>query len=267
MSSDNNNKIVLDLESKKTFDEVGGQHNRAELGVSFVGVFSYKTNKYYGFWEKELETLEKIMIKEKPLLIGFNTIHFDNPVLQPYFRKLKIATLPQLDLLAETEKQIGFRIKLDNIAQTTLAHGKSGTGLDAINYYRTKQFDKLANYCIDDVKVTKGIYEYGMRQGQLWYANGGEMLSYPASWAQECTIPKLLKQAVESHQRLKIKYLQIKDDADPQTIEREIDVLELGDEKIKVFDHHTQQKQEFKIKQIIFAKNTQQKFAHQKALC
>ena len=30
--------IVLDLETKKTFDEVGGQENRHLLGVTVVGV-------------------------------------------------------------------------------------------------------------------------------------------------------------------------------------------------------------------------------------
>ena len=36
------NELVLDLETKLSFDEVGGRHLRAELGVSIVGVYHYK---------------------------------------------------------------------------------------------------------------------------------------------------------------------------------------------------------------------------------
>ena len=50
--------IVLDLETKKTFDEVGGQENRHLLGVTVVGVYSYNRDEYRGFREEEFGELD-----------------------------------------------------------------------------------------------------------------------------------------------------------------------------------------------------------------
>src|SRR3990167_5484216 len=119
------NIIVYDLETKKLFEEVGGrpgggvQGNHHLLGVSFLGLYSYSQKKYFGFFENELPILEKILLREKPLVIGFNTKGFDNKVLQPYFQKCDIHALPQLDILEVVYQSLGFRLKLDSLAKAT----------------------------------------------------------------------------------------------------------------------------------------------------
>ncbi len=52
--------IVLDLETKKAFDDVGGQHNKHLLGVSFVGVYSYN-QKNIGLSRRKFDDLLKII--------------------------------------------------------------------------------------------------------------------------------------------------------------------------------------------------------------
>ena len=49
--------LVFDLETKKSFDEVGGHHNSHKLGVSVVGVYSYNKDQYRGFREEEFGEL------------------------------------------------------------------------------------------------------------------------------------------------------------------------------------------------------------------
>jgi DEAD/DEAH box helicase domain-containing protein len=75
--------------------------------------------------------------------------------------------LPSLDLLAEIEKRLGFRIKLDDVAQATLGVGKSGHGLMAVEYWRKGELDKLRDYCLQDVRVTRDVYEYALEHGQV----------------------------------------------------------------------------------------------------
>lgn len=260
------NAIVLDLESQKTFDEVGGQHNRSQLGVSFVGVYSYAQDKYYGFWEKDLPVLENILIREKPLLIGFNTISFDNQVLQPYFKKLQINSLPQLDILAEIEKVLRFRIKLESVAQATLGMGKSGSGLDAIRYYRAKQFNELAKYCLDDVKVTRYVYEYGIQHGQLWYPNAGNLIPMNIPWGEAPSIKEILTEAYEKHLRLQMKYYALDENNVRTVTTREIDLLTPPGDKFKAYCHSVNKPLEFAQKQILELTLTSTNFAHQKAL-
>jgi DEAD/DEAH box helicase domain-containing protein len=74
--------------------------------------------------------------------------------------------------LKEVKKSLGFRLKLDSIAQGTLGHGKSGHGLEAITWWKNGEIAKLIKYCIDDVKVTKDIYEYALKNGNLKYKDG-----------------------------------------------------------------------------------------------
>ncbi|TSD02786.1 MAG: hypothetical protein Athens071426_394, partial [Parcubacteria group bacterium Athens0714_26] len=46
-------KLVIDIETKNTISDVGGQKNIAGLDISFVGVFSYNKNEYLSFFENE----------------------------------------------------------------------------------------------------------------------------------------------------------------------------------------------------------------------
>jgi DEAD/DEAH box helicase domain-containing protein len=60
-------------------------------------------------------------------------------------------------------------VKLDDVASATLGYGKSGHGLQAIEFFRKGELDKLRDYCLMDVKVTKEVYEYGKQHGEIFY--------------------------------------------------------------------------------------------------
>lgn len=262
-----NNIIVWDLETQKTFGEVGGlQSNHHLLGVSFVGIYSYSQNKYFGFLEKDLAALETILIKTKPLMIGFNNKGFDNKVLQPYFKKLNFNELEHLDILEEIYKKLGFRIKLESVAQATIGEGKSGTGLDAIRYYRERDFDSLAKYCLDDVKVTKKVYEFGKAHGALYYYAGGVKTKIRIPWGKTPTIEQTINNAFLKHQRLKIKYFELDEKEIKEESEREIDIIKIEGDKITAFCHLKGRQKEFLILQILEAAPTAETYAHQSSL-
>lgn len=161
------NKIVLDLETQKSFEEVGGFGRNHLLKISVVGIYSYPLGKYLTFTEDQLHKLGE-MLAEADLIIGFNIINFDFQVLQPYITQ-KLSEIPALDILTEVEKLIGHRVKLDNLAQMTLGTGKSGDGLQALKYYKLGQMEELKKYCLDDVRITKDLYEYVLKYGKLLY--------------------------------------------------------------------------------------------------
>ncbi|NQS99910.1 MAG: ribonuclease H-like domain-containing protein, partial [Candidatus Omnitrophica bacterium] len=154
--------LVLDLETKKSFDEVEGRKFEL-LGVSIVGVYSYRLDQYKTFLESEIKQLQSLLEQAK-LVIGFNIKRFDFPVLQPYL-DLDLSKLNSLDIFEHVQKSLGFRLGLNSLAQATLDIGKSGSGLDALKYFRQGEMDKLAQYCQQDVFVTRQLYEYGNRHG------------------------------------------------------------------------------------------------------
>src|SRR3990170_5821699 len=103
-------KIVLDIETKNSFADVGGQSNVDKLEVSFVGVYSYNQDKYLSFFEQEMDKLASL-IQKAGLIIGFSINRFDLPVLAKHC-KFNIMALSRLDLLDEIELALGHRVSL-----------------------------------------------------------------------------------------------------------------------------------------------------------
>jgi DEAD/DEAH box helicase domain-containing protein len=162
--------LVFDVETKKAFDEVGGYYPE-KLGVSIIGSYwrdengeeyvGYREGNFSPFWRK-LETAD--------LVVGFNIISFDYETLKPYYTG-SFKQFPSLDIMLEMEKHLGHRVSLDAVAKETLGEQKNGHGLDAIRYYHDGDWESLEKYCLQDVKVTKDIYDYGVANKMLRFKN------------------------------------------------------------------------------------------------
>ncbi len=159
-------KIVLDIETKNTFQEVGS-NDPAKLDLSLLVIYDYKTDQYLTFMEKDLPNLWPIL-EETDMIIGYNSDHFDIPLLNKYYPG-DLTAVGSLDLMAEIKKVVGRSIRLDNIAEATVGVGKSGHGLQAIEWWKEGKIDKIEKYCRDDVKVTKEVYEYALKNSKLKY--------------------------------------------------------------------------------------------------
>ena len=177
------NILVLDIETQNSFDDVGGRQNLKDLKVSLVGVYSYLDDKFSAFKEEELIELEK-MLKDADLVIGFNIKGFDFPVLKKYFNSINLDRVPTSDILEDVRNNLGFRVSLNNVAQSTLGVGKSGDGLKAIEYFKMGDFDSLAKYCLDDVRITRDLYDHGKQNGFICFTSDYSFEKYqiPVQW-------------------------------------------------------------------------------------
>jgi DEAD/DEAH box helicase domain-containing protein len=175
-------QAVLDLETQKIFDEIGSR-NPGELGVSVAGVYFYETDEYVCFEESKLGDLER-RLANVSRVIGFNIRRFDFPALQPYLKHIDLGRMEMLDILEDLEKILGHRVSLQSVASATLGVGKSGSGLDAIHYYRSGEMEKLKKYCLDDVRLTREIYEFGRKNGLIYYLSkdGSNRLTAKVDW-------------------------------------------------------------------------------------
>jgi len=182
--------LVLDLETQKSFKEVSASRDQMleKLKISVVGVYDYADDQYRIYEEKELMVLEK-HLREASLVIGFNIRRFDMPVLAPYLFS-PVSEFPVLDLLEDIEKVRGHRVSLDSIARPTLNQQKSGSGKDAITLFRENRMEELKRYCLDDVRLTKGIYDYGCQHGKIYFISSRDYQTYevPVSWKQSAEV-------------------------------------------------------------------------------
>ncbi len=159
--------LFFDLETQRSFQEVGGRENIRLLRVSVAVTFSTATNAYKVYKEDQVPALIADL-KAASRVIGFNLLQFDYPVLK-YYTTERLNDLPTLDLLADVYNKLGFRVGLDALANATLGKHKTADGLAAIRWFREGNMDKLITYCCDDVAVTKQLFEAGRDNGFVQY--------------------------------------------------------------------------------------------------
>lgn len=162
-------KIIFDIETSNIFQDVGS-NNPADLDLSVVGVYDSASDDYRAYLQKDLPELWPI-IEQADILITFNGEHFDIPLLNKYYPG-DLTKIKSVDLLKEMHKSAGRRMKLDQIAEGTLGVKKSGHGLDAIRWWREGRVDEVIKYCLDDVRITKDLYEYAIKNGRLIFKEG-----------------------------------------------------------------------------------------------
>ena len=153
------NTLFFDLETQKTFDDVGGRHNTRQLGLSVGVTYSTADQDYHVYTEGDVKDLVQDL-SQADLVVGFNVLRFDYEVLRAYSDH-PFTQIPTVDMLDHVYRALGFRVSLDSLASATLSAKKSADGLAAVRWYKTGQMDKIIKYCKQDVKVTKDLYEFG----------------------------------------------------------------------------------------------------------
>jgi len=188
--------IVYDCESQKLFEEIPDRNKIWDLLLSVAVTYCYEDDDYK-FWTYNTQK-DLIQYLNGNNVIGFNSIRFDNIFLlgedcvhnedgscssikhnatwknyDIYFEIVKrifnAAGKPYSEAIVEVDK---FRppkgiYNLDSIAQATLNKKKSGTGCMAVEYFRTKRILELVQYCQQDVRVTKQLYEFIKKNGYV----------------------------------------------------------------------------------------------------
>lgn len=161
------NIVYFDLETQKSADEVGGWGNKQLMRVSFGVTYSSETKTFKGFEEEDMPALIS-ELQAADLVIGYNIISFDYPVLS-YYTALDFSTLPSFDLMVDLKNRMGVRLKLDNVAQATLQTGKSAHGLTALKWFHEGEFAQIALYCKEDVRITRDVHLFGCEHQFVYY--------------------------------------------------------------------------------------------------
>jgi DEAD/DEAH box helicase domain-containing protein len=172
---------VLDLETRRSAQEVGGW-NRADLmGVSCVVVYDSATEEFREYMQEDVSRLVGDLV-EYDLVVGFNILRFDYAVLGGLSR-FDFSSLPTLDILTDIHAVLGYRLSLDHLARETLGAAKSASGLQALTWWKQGRIDEIVAYCRQDVAVTRDLFLYGLQHGHLVFRNKAEKpVRVPVNW-------------------------------------------------------------------------------------
>ncbi len=163
-------KITFDLETKNFFQDVGS-NDPTDLDISVVCIHDSENDQYSSFFESDFNKLWPIL-EQADMLISWNGDHFDIPILNKYYPG-DLTKIKSLDLMKEVQKSLGRRLKLDGVGEATLGRNKTGHGSEAVTWWRNGELDKLVSYCIEDVKLTKDLYDYAIANKILKYKDLG----------------------------------------------------------------------------------------------
>lgn len=166
-------KITLDIETTTAT----GRFDISAMELALIAIHDSETDSFESFTEEELPNLWPI-IEKADVLIGYNSDHFDIPILNKYYAG-DLTQIRSIDLLKEIKDSLGRRLKLDSIAEATLGRKKTGHGLDAVKWWEEGKIEKVRTYCIEDVRITKDIYEFALKNGFVKYSDFGDMKKIP----------------------------------------------------------------------------------------
>ena len=158
--------ITFDIESVSD-SVVRGHIDVNEQELTVLAMHDSETGEYSSYTKEELSNFWPIL-ERTDMLIGFNSDSFDIPLLNRYYPG-DLSRVRSLDLLSEVQKVLGRRVRLQSIAEATLGKGKIGEGFNAGQWWKEGKKDKVREYCIEDVRLTRELYEYALANGILKY--------------------------------------------------------------------------------------------------
>jgi len=257
--------LVVDLETKKSFADVGGEQNIQNLGISVAGVYSYNQDAFFALEEHELPKLEK-MLENTGHIIGFNINHFDIPVLKPYLTKVSLDRIAVTDMFEDASNFLGHRVGLNALAKATLKESKSGHGLEALQWFKEGRVEEVKKYCLDDVRLTRDLYEYGKKNGHVLFESfvDGKVHSVPVRWGGAFSLPvlRVLEDAYAERRRLAIEYVSSENnDGLGFHKSRLIDVYKINDKEIEAYCHLRKSLRNFRLNRILRAEPTSETYA------
>lgn len=175
------NIVFFDLETQKLFGEVGGR-DASKLRLACAATFSTAANDFTVYWERDAQSLLD-QLKAADKVIGFNVREFDYEVLRPYAPTFNFASLPTLDLMLDLRRTLNFSPSLDSLAKACLGEAKTADGIQSVEWFRSGELNKVAEYCKADVDITRRVFEFGRDNGFVYYYSRlGSKLKVAVNW-------------------------------------------------------------------------------------
>jgi hypothetical protein len=195
---------ALDVEIAKEVKSVpGGWNNPEAMGFGSAVVYGKKEDRYWFFVHNEgRDAMIKLLNGRH--VVSFNGIKFDSRVVLDNDRALFPSeglvmkgpvAWANYDILAEyvvtrfnlhdveaAEKKLGERgihdgtFNLDALCRHTLGCGKSGHGAEAPLLYQAGKFGELLEYNLQDVRITRKLYEFILDYG--FVVDGAQRITY-----------------------------------------------------------------------------------------
>lgn len=200
--------LIYDLEIKNAIIGPGetaqagitycqGFDDHANMGISVIGTLALSPQGFTPriYFAQDLSEFVDWVSRHVTLLIGYNNIRFDDPVIEATHPGYLAATahIKRYDILQEIWKAEGHPLiddhydkhvhggyNLDHMAQANGQGGKTGHGAQAPIDWQQGHHARVINYCLNDVMLTAELWA-NIVDGTLKApaAKGGHLINCP----------------------------------------------------------------------------------------
>lgn len=180
--------IILDIEAMV---EVEDWDRPWESGISCAVAWDpdpcvYKTFRFFRHdidsegWVENLRRLYGLLHSREVVTWG----SYDKKTLEWFFTAngLDLGTISWFDLAAAVKKAAllphGFHgLRLDNVSRATLGVSKSLSSVELLRLLDAADYETVTEYCQNDVRILRDLFEVARAGGNLWYSWQGERRS------------------------------------------------------------------------------------------
>ncbi len=173
--------VILDIETQRSAEEVGGWSNIGRMGLALAVVHDTGRGVWRTYYEADVHRLLlDLVLAER--VVGFNIERFDLTVLSAYSDQ-DLTRIRTVDLMAEIKRRLGFRVSLGHLSEANLGEAKAGDGMQSLRWWKEGRIDLIEQYCRKDVDLTRRLYELGRSRGFLLYRDhSARTVRVPVDW-------------------------------------------------------------------------------------
>lgn len=182
---------VFDAEIKKRIEDCSkGWQSHDEMGISVLVIFDYATMRYRIYDDKNAPEAVALL-HSYDLIVGFNTVGFDWKLINATWGQVVGERKSEdYDILREIWLAKGLNpnifqpsthggYKLDDVAFDTIGMRKTGNGAIAPLLYQDGRLAELTDYCIEDVRIERTLFEFIVQHGYVVRGNSVIQLDLP----------------------------------------------------------------------------------------
>jgi hypothetical protein len=164
------NYITFDIEtySPSELDRIDTKEFRASVVGAYISWANDGNGAYIAFFEDQIADF-LVLLQQADLIIGYNQLWFDLPVLQKY-ANFDLLKLPNYDLLLKIEQKIGAKLKLNDVCRANFDDDLKTDSYSVYrHYHKQNKWLELVDYCMNDVRLTQHLFEKVLTTRTLSY--------------------------------------------------------------------------------------------------
>jgi hypothetical protein len=164
------------------------------MGISCIGAYDCREQRYRIFLKDNFQDFQKLL-DSRSLLVGFNSLAFDNPLITSNGFTIP-DSLQQYDILVEVWRAHGLSPEfkypshvgfgLDDCCRVNFNTGKSGHGALAPVQWQRGEFGSVIDYCLNDVDLTSKLFIFILNSpGEFKSPKTGEKIEIRMPWKRD----------------------------------------------------------------------------------